>query len=178
MNLSGFARRTVHGALVPTKKSVCIEIVAFTGSPVTHCYRTKLGLAPLWPIPNADWCVIFCTDCSYIAPKSLALQERISSASWRIQPEGFFNFANPLTADVIQIEHRHGCAANGSPSFHFIAFRIGSAPTTVAGWDETRAPARLSPDQRPLSCRLYADCIRGMLRQGFPKRSGRPLIAG
>ena len=107
---------------MPTKKSVCIESVAFTGSPVTHCYRTKLGLGALWPIPNPDCCVIFGTDCSYIPPKSLALQERISSAIWRIQPEGFFNFANPLTADVIQIEHRHGCAANGSPSFHFIAF--------------------------------------------------------
>jgi hypothetical protein len=29
-----------------------------------------------------------------------------------------------LTADVIQIEHRRRCAANGLPSFHLILFEL------------------------------------------------------
>jgi hypothetical protein len=30
--------------------------------------------------------------------------------------------ANPLTAQVIQIQQHHSCAANGSQSFHFTVF--------------------------------------------------------
>jgi len=30
--------------------------------------------------------------------------------------------ANPLSPQVIQIEQHHCCAANGSQSFHFMAF--------------------------------------------------------
>ena len=48
--------------------------------------------------------------------------EIISSESWRIQPEDFFDVANPLAAEVIQIEHLHGRATNRNPSFHFTAF--------------------------------------------------------
>ncbi len=45
--------------------------------------------------------------CSATGPGPTGCYERIrplkgtiSSASWRIQPEGFFDLANPLTADV------------------------------------------------------------------------------
>jgi len=44
------------------------------------------------------------------------------SASWRIKPEALLDLANPLTPQVIQIEQLHGCAADGSQSFHFMAF--------------------------------------------------------
>jgi hypothetical protein len=50
------------------------------------------------------------------------LKEGFSLTSWRIQPKGFFDLPNPLTAEVIQIEHRHRCAANRSVSLHFIVF--------------------------------------------------------
>jgi hypothetical protein len=46
----------------------------------------------------------------------LDLKETISSASWRIQPEDFFDLANPLTAEVIQIEHHHRAGRNTSDS--------------------------------------------------------------
>lgn len=44
------------------------------------------------------------------------------SGDWRIQPKGFFDSSNTLTAEVIQIEHRHRCAANRSVSLYFMAF--------------------------------------------------------
>jgi|SRR5580692_11258367 hypothetical protein len=49
------------------------------------------------------------------------LKVRIS-ASWRIQPEALLDLANPLTPQMIQVEQHHSCAANGSQSFHFMAF--------------------------------------------------------
>ena len=104
--------------------------------------------------------------------------EIISSESWRIQPEDFFDVANPLAAEVIQIEHLHGRATNRNPSFHFTAFESEVFRTTAVGRDETRAPARLSRDQRLLSCRLYAGCIRGTLRRGFLEWTRHPSIAG
>jgi hypothetical protein len=84
---------------------------------------------------------------------------------------------NPLTTEVIQIEHRHSCAANRSVSFYFITFE---SEVFAQRWrtGETKAPALLSSDQRLLSCRLYADCIRGMPTQGFPNLTRRPWILG
>jgi hypothetical protein len=39
-----------------------------------------------------------------------------------MQPEALLDLANMLTPQVVQIEQRHSRAANGSQSFHFMAF--------------------------------------------------------
>jgi len=42
----------------------------------------------------------------------------------RIEAERFFNFADALTAEVIQVQRGHGGAAHGCDSFDFLAFEL------------------------------------------------------
>ena len=55
-------------------------------------------------------------------PRSDARLRRIPSASRRIQAEGFFDLANALTPDVIQVEGHDRCPTDSSASLDFITF--------------------------------------------------------
>jgi hypothetical protein len=86
--------------------------------------------------------------------------------------------ANPLTAEVIQIEHHHRGAANRSPSFHFTAFE-----------SEVFRPQLLDGMKQghQLACQRINSCCPvgfmqvasgGTLRRGLLEWTRRPSIAG
>jgi len=54
------------------------------------------------------------------------------SASWGIQSKRFFDFADALTAPVIQGKCLHGCTPHGSQTFNSIVLEAEGGPTEAA----------------------------------------------